>query len=246
MQEENANSSGSIRMHWKQLNKEKKAAIIALVLGAVFVFVFSAYRVRQGIYAPFLVSVEDFEKNRELIQDPIAEHEALQKRTDTDGDGLSDWAEENIYKTSPYLWSTAGDDVPDNVKIARGENPLCKSGEPCGTAQSVNFNLPTTTLPYDFDKIQDSSNAVNDLLTGKSPASENYQGMAEEAGVDLETLKQQIPKDPDVLREAMLASGKVTEEQLNSISDEDLMKYFNEAMAELEVEMEEEKQSDTE
>lgn len=238
--------SGSSRMHWKQLNKEQKTIIIALIIGSIFVFVFSAYRVRQGIYAPFMASVEDYEKNRELIKDPIAEHEALQKRTDTDGDGLSDWAEENIYKTSPYLWSTAGDDVPDNVKIARGENPLCKNGEDCGMTQPINYDLPTTTLPYDYNQMQNNSNAVNDLLTGKSPASEGYQDVAEEAGVDFETLKQQIPNDPAMLRKAILASGKVDKEQLDKISDEELLRYFNEAMQELEDETKQEKSSNAE
>ncbi len=242
MQEENAQESGSIRMQWKQLNTEKKFAIIALVIGAGFIFVFSALRVRQGIYSPFLASIEDFEKNRELIQDPIAEYEALQKRTDTDGDGLSDWAEENIYKTSPYLWSTAGDDIPDNVKIALGENPLCKSGESCDIG-AMKFNLPTTTLPTDFANSQDPSSRLNDVLLGTSPGSSNYQDTASEYGIDIESMKQQIPKDPATLRSVILQTGKITQEELDKISDDDLMKLMNDAMADLETEMKAEQQA---
>lgn len=242
MQDENTRASGPIRMHWKQLNKEKKAAIIALVIGAAFIFFYSAYNVRKGIYAPFLVSVEDYEKNRELIKDPIAEFEAKQKRTDTDGDGLSDWAEENIYKTSPYLWSTAGDDIPDNVKIARGENPLCKSGEPCDTT-SMSFNLPTTTLPYDFSDSQDPAGQLNEILMGTVPGSENYQETAGDLGIDLDSMKQQIPKDPAILRSVILETGKITQEELDKISDDELMQLMNEAMAELETEMQTEQES---
>jgi hypothetical protein len=242
MQEDNAHASGSIRMHWKKLNKEQKFAIIALVIGAGFIFVFSALRVRQGIYAPFLASIEDFEQNRELIKDPVAEYEALQKRTDTDGDGLSDWAEENVYKTSPYLWSTAGDNIPDNVKIARGENPLCKSGESCDIG-AMKFNLPTTTLPTDFSDNQDSSNRLTDILMGTGPGSENYQQTAEENGIDIETMKQQIPKDPETLRNVILQTGKITQEELDKISDDDLMKLMDDAMKELEAEMKAEQEA---
>ncbi|MDF1496722.1 MAG: hypothetical protein P1P90_01540 [Patescibacteria group bacterium] len=242
MQEENAQESGSIRMQWKKLNTEKKLAIIALVIGAGFIFVFSALRVRQGIYSPFLASIDDFEKNRELIQDPIAEYESLQKRTDTDGDGLSDWAEENIYKTSPYLWSTAGDDVPDNVKIAMGENPLCKSGETCDIG-AMKFNLPTTTLPTNISDMQDPSTRLNDVLMGTGPGSSNYQETVEDMGIDIETMKEQIPKDPAVLRSVILQTGKITQEDLEKISDDDLMKLMNDALIELETEMETEKQA---
>jgi len=235
MQEENANESGSIRAQWKQLNKEQKIAIIALVIGAGFVFVFSALRVRQGIYSPFLVPVDTYEQNRELIQDPIAEYQALQKRTDSDGDGLSDWSEENIYKTSPYLWSTAGDSVPDNVKIARGENPLCKSGEPCDIG-TMNFNLPTTTLPFNLTEPQGTDAALDHLIFSDSPAAQSFQEATIESGADFDSIKSQLPKDPELLRKTALESGRITQEELDLISDEDLIKLYTDALDELEKE----------
>ncbi len=241
MQDENATESGSIRMRWKKLSTEQKLAIIALVIGASFVFVISALRVRHGVYAPFLVSVSDYQSKRDMLKDPIAENEALQKRIDTDGDGLSDWSEVNIYKTSPYLWSTAGDNIPDNVKIASGENPLCKSGEDCAVG-ALNLNLATTSLPYDINTNQDTSGLLNDVLMGVSPGSGSYQDAAAGAGVDLETMKSQIPTDPAVIRKAILETGKVTKEDLDKFSDQDLLKLMNEAMLELETELETEQQ----
>lgn len=241
MQDENATESGSIRMRWKKLNTEQKIAVIALVIGASFVFFVSALRVRHGVYAPFLVSVSDYQAKRDLLKDPIAENEALQKRIDTDGDGLSDWSEVNIYKTSPYLWSTAGDKIPDNVKIAAGINPLCKSGEDC-TIGALNLNLATTSLPYDINAVQDTSGLLNDVLMGVSPGAASYQDAAESAGVDLETMKSQIPTDPAVIRKAILETGKVTKEDLDKITDEELLKLMNEAVLELETELKAEQQ----
>jgi hypothetical protein len=240
MQEENAHESSSIRMQWKQLNTEQKIAIIALVIGAGFIFIYSAINVRQSIYTPFLASIEDFEKNRELIQDPVAEYEALQKRTDSDGDGLSDWAEENVYKTSPYLWSTAGDEIPDNVKIAKGENPLCRSGEACDIG-AMKFDLATSSSPYDLLEDQPSTNdTFNQAWMGSGPSAGEFQDLASEAGVDLEAMKEQIPKDPATLRQAALDSGRITQEQLDNISDEDLVKLYLEAYEELEEELKQE------
>ena len=44
-------------------------------------------------------------------------------KADTDGDGISDAAEVNIYHTNPLLADTDGDGVPDGVEIAAGTDP---------------------------------------------------------------------------------------------------------------------------
>ncbi len=241
MQDENAIESSSIWMRWKKLKTEQKIAIIALIIGASFIFAISALKVRHGVYAPFLASISDYQAKRDLLKDPIAENEALLKRIDTDGDGLSDWSEINIYKTSPYLWSTAGDKIPDNVKIASGQNPLCKSGEDC-TIGALNLNLATTSLPYDINAIKNNSGSLEDVLLGVSPGAKSYQDMAKSAGMDLETIKSQIPTDPEIIRKAILETGKVTKEELDEISNEELLKLMNEAVLELEANLKAEEQ----
>lgn len=45
-------------------------------------------------------------------------------KVDSDGDGLSDSDEINIYKTDPYKADTDGDGIPDGVEVAQGTNPL--------------------------------------------------------------------------------------------------------------------------
>ena len=42
---------------------------------------------------------------------------------DTDGDGLSDGDEVNIYHTNPLVADTDGDGIPDGVEIATGTDP---------------------------------------------------------------------------------------------------------------------------
>lgn len=234
MQEESQNSPSTGGSEWSKMNKEKKIAFIALILCALFLFFYSGTRVLDGINAPFRGSVEELKKNKDMLKDPVAEEERLAKRVDTDGDGFSDWEETNVYHTSPYLWSTAGDDVPDNVKIALGANPLCKLGEKCTAASQVRMNLPSTTLPFVPEDESEVNQEVGSLIFGTSPAAQQLQGTAEQAGVDF-NLRDQIPKDPAVLRKALLTSGKVTQEDLDKITDEQLLKMVDEAITEVEV-----------
>ncbi|MBU2566441.1 hypothetical protein KKG46_02680 [Patescibacteria group bacterium] len=230
MQEDTQPVSVSIVGQWSKLQKNKKAALIAFTIGAIFVIFFTFSRIQEAIYSPFLTNIDEIKQNRELLKDPIAEQEAIDKRTDTDGDSLSDWSEENIYKTSPYLWSTAGDDVPDNVKIAMGINPLCKAGDDC-TAQSLNYDLPTTTLPFVDLQGTDVSGEINNYVMN-SPSMQEYRAEAGDQAVDYSGVNN-IPRDPVVLRKALLDSGKVTQEDLDKISDEQLLQLFDDSVKEI-------------
>ncbi len=235
MQDEKPTSSGGQGWSWKQANNNQKIAFIIFVVSAVFLLFLSGASVFDGIQAPFRGSVQDLIKNKDLLKDPIVEQEKLERRTDTDGDGISDWLETNTFKTSPYLWSTAGDDVPDNVKLALGENPLCKHGEKC-TPNPMRFDLGSSTLPYaDLVKQQQSTNEISSYLTGNTQAAQNLRGMAEQAGTNLD-LRSQVPTDPAVIRKALLDSGKITQEELDKVTDERLMQIVDQAITDTEKE----------
>ena len=184
---------------------------------------------------PFRGSIADLISKKDLLKDPVTEQESYDKRTDTDGDGISDWLETNSYKTSPYLWSTAGDDVPDNVKLALGENPLCKHGENC-TPNPMRFDLGSSTLPYaDLVKGQQSVKDVSTYLTGNGAVANTVRDQAQQAGTSMD-LRSQVPQDPAIIRKALLDSGKITQEALDKITDEQLMKMVDEAITEAEKE----------
>ncbi len=231
MQEETKGLKLAIKQHWDQLDKKQKSFFVVFVLCAIVALVFTYSSVREGVYAPFRISIKELENNKSMLKDSATEKENYQKRTDTDGDGLSDWDEEHIYHSSPYLWSTAGDGLPDNVKIAMGENPLCKHGETC-TVEAMSFNLPTTTYPG--GNMQDSSvkGDLGNIIMGDSQAGQNFRQTASEAGVDM-SLDSSIPRDPALLRQALLQTGQVTQADLDKVSDQQLLQYFDEAKVEL-------------
>ncbi|MHB8830574.1 MAG: hypothetical protein ACYC44_00405 [Patescibacteria group bacterium] len=231
MQEETKGLKLAIKQHWDQLDKKQKSFFVVFVLCAVVALVFTYSSVREGIYAPFRISIKELENNKSMLKDSDKDKENYQKRTDTDGDGLSDWDEEHLYHSSPYLWSTAGDGMPDNVKIAMGENPLCKHGEPC-TVETMSFNLPTTTYPGSNMLDSNVKDDLGNIMMGDSQAGQNFRQTASEAGVDM-SLDSAIPRDPALLRQALLQTGQVTQADLDKVSDQQLLQYFDEAKVEL-------------
>lgn len=61
------------------------------------------------------------------------------KLQDTDNDGLSDYDELYLYRTSPYLADTDSDGIFDKEEIERGSDPNCPEGVDCRLA----FTLPS-------------------------------------------------------------------------------------------------------
>lgn len=59
-----------------------------------------------------------------------ADVEAL-KHKDTDGDGLTDYEEQYLYHTSPYLKDSDSDGYDDKTEVTTGNDPLCPHGQSC-------------------------------------------------------------------------------------------------------------------
>lgn len=66
------------------------------------------------------------------------------KSKDTDGDGLSDYDELYTYNSSPYLHSSAGDNISDGEKVKEGINPNCKKGDACSVPTIIPTSAATT------------------------------------------------------------------------------------------------------
>ena len=143
---------------------------------------------------------------------------------DTDGDGLSDFDELYVYSTSPYLKDSDSDSFSDKDEIDQGFDPNCPKGQDCRgtTSDTTNTNTSgsatgdqrTTSLPSDNTQTQGLDTGTNEADRVLTP----------EEKAQLQQLT------PAQLRELLLSSGKMTEEQLQQISDEDLMKAMQESL----------------
>jgi hypothetical protein len=149
------------------------------------------------------------------------------KTKDTDSDGLSDYDELNIYKTSPYLDDSDSDGTKDKEEVDNGKDPNCPEGTDC-YGQNAPTEGDTSAVPQNN---QDNS-PLNNLLQlgGGLSGSQGTSLTADNSGnVDVEAL---LGKELDAptLRQLLLQAG-MKQEVLDKISDEDLMKSYQEVAA---------------
>lgn len=130
---------------------------------------------------------------------------------DTDGDGINDYEELNVYKTSPYLEDSDSDGYSDGSEIESNNNPNCPNGKDCG----VFMDTIKTDSGTDIVSAPKSSNTIN---------SENAPTSSDE----LQTILSGN-SDAKTLRKALLSSG-VDPEMLGRISDEDLLRGYRETL----------------
>lgn len=122
-----------------------------------------------------------------------------QNSTDSDGDGLSDYDEIYLYKTSAYLKDTDGDGIDDRQELEQGNDPTCHKDKGCGSGE-VKPVLP--------------------LYQGADIPQFPITGLPAE-------LPDQSTMTPVDLR-ALLEQSGFPKDQLNRLTDEDLMQTWSE------------------
>lgn len=134
----------------------------------------------------------------------FSDQEAL-KGKDSDFDGLSDFEEIYIYRTSAYLEDSDGDKITDSNEIKDGTDPLCALGDTCGIDQ--------------LEKDMAQKEELIEMLYVDEDS-----GLADElANIDIATM------DISVLRQALLDSG-LSQSELDQISDADLRQLYESAV----------------
>ncbi len=209
----------------KSLTKEQKTGFVLLLIFAVLTVGLGFLQLRNTIYSPFLVRPNQPSATADLALDETIQ---LQK-IDTDRDGLTDYDEFEFYKTSPYLPDTDSDGVKDKVEIENGDDPLCPRGEDCGSPD----NSPDirdvdggaeTLLNEENSPLQLLDNTASLINSGEAIKNVTNQPAEE---VDISALS----GDVTVLRQLLLSTGAISEEQLNQIDDETILGLAKEVEA---------------
>jgi hypothetical protein len=193
------------------LTKNQKLAVFGLAVLGIVILIFWAIGMKNNIYLPFNLPVSqnvDFES----CPNGNCADVTINDSRDTDGDGLSDWEESNIYQTSPYIDDTDSDGISDGDEVRAGSNPNCPRGQACdsvnGATDPSSTNQPPGESEVDFEEIYMTEDQVNNNQVDLNKV---FVGQADAA----------------TLRRLLIESG-VKKEDLDQMTDEQLMSsYFN-------------------
>ncbi len=117
----------------------RAGAWVVLVMGLIGLAL-GIYQWRGSFAAAFARTGPAFKTPDQVESDRIA---AL-KTKDTDSDGLTDYDETYIYKTSPYLKDSDSDGIADKTEINKGTDPNC-AGDQCAALSGTAIVSATTT-----------------------------------------------------------------------------------------------------
>lgn len=195
------------------LSLEQKIGFILLLVFGILAVALGFLQMRNTIYNPFAVHFDD-DSNAQVFAD---EKTHLQQ-IDTDNDGLSDYDELEFYKTSPYLPDTDSDDLNDKFEIDSGKDPLCPEGDVCEVVETeeekINIGSPMLNQTDSVDFLSQMGQLM---------------GEGDQTAIGLENINAEnldlnsIVSDPVLLRQLLLSTGKISEEQLSKIDDATLM-----------------------
>lgn len=96
---------------------------------------------------------EDIIEPQPEVVNPKTLSDTTSKNTDTDGDGISDYDESNIFKTSAFLFDSDGDGTSDYDEIKNGTDPNCPTGKDCSVNIQSEKNTDLVYNSLDIDKM---------------------------------------------------------------------------------------------
>ena len=183
----------------QNMDKHQKIMMSALGVIGLGILVLAILQIKSLVVIPW-PDLGDKETQAQITEADLAATVAAQKTKDTDGDGLSDYDELNVYMTSPYLKDSDSDTFSDQEEVESGNNPNCPAGQTCYSASSTSESIAGETTAETT-----ATTTTNTASTGQT-----YTPTATE------------------LRTILSQSGQFTAEQLSQISDEDLLAAYQE------------------
>ncbi len=190
----------------KKLPRNQKIAVVFLGIFAVLIIGLWVVQASTQINKPFNLGNKVSKTNTASTTDKSLK--------DSDGDGLLDYEEVNVYHTSPYLEDSDSDGISDKQEIAQGTDPNCPTGQNCNAAEATanasnNSNASSTIDILGFDALG------LDTLNTSAESSSTSEGITEVT--------------PAMIRQELLNSG-VAQADLDKISDEELIKIYEESI----------------
>lgn len=154
--------------------QEKKASVIILAAAGVLALILGIWQLNYNIKSPFRLKPID--------QSSLGREQEFDLTRDTDGDGLADYEETNIYGTSPYLADSDSDGAPDSAEIQNGTDPNCPTGKDCSASAEPAVSAAVPAVPG-FGDIETSTGIPADV------SASDIRQLLRDSGVSDEDLK---------------------------------------------------------
>ncbi|MCX6793177.1 MAG: hypothetical protein NTY12_04075 [Candidatus Falkowbacteria bacterium] len=207
------------RLELDDFDKRHRTAFVALGCVTVLILVLWFFQLNNNIIDPLYGGLNPNKLKQEASQtsvlSAVADNEL--KNKDTDSDGLSDYDEINIYKTSAYLSDSDSDGISDMQEIKNGTDPNCAAGKDCSAVSATqdSSTITNTVSPQTItNTVTPQTNTTTDLSAEEKNALKQILGSS---------------NDPKVLREFLVASG-AEQSYVDSLKDQDLQKVINEIL----------------
>lgn len=167
---------------------------------------------QSSIYMPFRAPKSLLTQSEQLIaqQRALAEQQdRVSANKDTDGDGISDLDETNVFHTSPYLTDTDSDGISDGDEVRLGSDPSCPKDQECYNAVGENPDA----IP------------LGEVVASSTPATRDIPKI--ETPLPPETLSS------EQIRSYLVRNHLATEEQVRALPDAAVIELYRRAYADL-------------
>lgn len=200
----------------KKLTHEERVAFRFLAACGAGAVIFGALSFVSTIKKPFLISYTGprYVSSAQEESDQIA----LQRISDTDKDGISDYDELKIFGTSPYIADSDSDGRSDGAEILEGGDPNCSLGKACVSSELLQGGVNAAFLEAQapaapsagVPSLSDTVDALQDLSV------EEVRQFLADSGVDAAVIAQLTDEQVMTLYQDALGAAVQEIEQTGS------------------------------
>lgn len=213
---------------YQKKKRQKIAALAFLAMLAILISIFSVVQMRNllSIPLPGGITIANLKKqaeeksknNTEVVKDIKDEDLEVLKQRDTDADGLTDFEELYIYKTSVYLADSDSDGVNDLEEIKMQEDPNCPRGQNCFRTEEL-YQDEAVSPAVAVQKLNASQ--IRSLLLASGQLTEEQVTAVSDA--DLEAFYQDFLKENPEIQKQLAEESAVVDTSMQGKTPEQIM-----------------------
>jgi hypothetical protein len=208
----------------QQFSSQQKLGLGVLIVIGMTTFVFGIFQINRSILEPM---ARDGNLKFKSADEVRQEKEEQLKMSDTDGDGLNDYDELYVFRTSPFLEDSDSDGASDGLEVSQSTDPNCPAGRTCRQARSTAGSGSQTETPSGDAVPSNISTEEQDVLDAMEMAFGDLDELTPE------TMRARLAEmEPDELREFMRKIG-VPDDMLQQTDDETMRSLLLESLAEI-------------